>query len=296
MANLIWTTGLLAVLALVSSVPLQQDVLLAGLVLGGKLGAGRESSRSEDRGYSDTRRIWCRSIGMGCNRPVGHDAHSTHLDWQGDECGFQVVGRAGEASDPGHSIPQDAVQLVPEVDEVAPLEGALQVPQVLLHAYPQDNEGVLVGNRSRCTLCSHAGPQHPEAIGEEVLKGKHLALGRVEAYGWFSLTREDQRLFQCRVVWAEDVDAVKVGHDEPVWAEGRSQVADYPVEERGVLRESLGYVPPLGCVERVAYVERGQQATRENRHCIGKRHGVSPRFAKMMELGRAVNPSSSKLV
>jgi hypothetical protein len=58
-----------------------------------------------------------------------------------DVSGIQFVGGPGEASDPGHCIPKDGIQLVPEVDEVVRLQRALQVPQVLSHAHPQDKKG-----------------------------------------------------------------------------------------------------------------------------------------------------------
>jgi hypothetical protein len=59
------------------------------------------------------------------------------------------------------------------------------------------------------TVCSHAGSKHPEASGADVLKGKHLALGRVERNGWLPLIEEGQRLFQGRVVQTEDLDVVE---------------------------------------------------------------------------------------
>jgi hypothetical protein len=37
---------------------------------------------------------------------------------------------------------------------------------------------------------SHAGAQHPEANGPDVLESKHLALGRVEGDGWLPLVKE----------------------------------------------------------------------------------------------------------
>jgi hypothetical protein len=86
------------------------------------------------------------------------------------------------------------------------------VPQVLLNTNPQDKQGVLVGQVDELgdgsslvvdlllkellpgRACSHAGSQHPEAIGADVLEGEHLALGRVEADGWRPLIKEGQRL------------------------------------------------------------------------------------------------------
>jgi hypothetical protein len=80
------------------------------------------------------------------------------------------------------------------VGKVIGLEGALQVPQVLLHAYSQDKEGMLVGqvdelgNGSALAVdllleglfpggaCSHTDSQHPEAVGADVLANVlHLA-------------------------------------------------------------------------------------------------------------------------
>jgi hypothetical protein len=82
------------------------------------------------------------------------------------------------------------VKPVPEGDEVVGLESALQMPQVLLHAYSQNKRGVLVrqidelGDGSSlmvnlllekllpCQVCSHACPQHPETDGPDVVEGE----------------------------------------------------------------------------------------------------------------------------
>jgi hypothetical protein len=126
------------------------------------------------------------------------------------------------------------------VDKVIQLEGELQVSQALLHAHPQDNEGMLVGQVDELrdgfsvvidlllekplpgTVSSHAGSHHLKAIGPDVLKSEHLSLGRVALDGWLPLTKKDKRLFKRQVIRAEDVDVVEVGQDEPVWAEGGS--------------------------------------------------------------------------
>jgi hypothetical protein len=47
-------------------------------------------------------------------------------------------------------------------------------------------------------VCSHAGSQHPKAVGPDVLEGKRLALGRVEADGWLPLVKESQCLLKCQ--------------------------------------------------------------------------------------------------
>jgi hypothetical protein len=74
--------------------------------------------------------------------------------------------------------------------------------------------------------CSYAGSQHAEAIGADVLEGKLLALGRVEADGWLPLVKESQCLLKCQVVRAEDIDVDEVRQDESVWAEGGGQVSE----------------------------------------------------------------------
>jgi hypothetical protein len=116
------------------------------------------------------------------------------------------------------------------------------VPQVLLHAYSQDKEGMLVGqvdelgNGSALAVdllleglfpggaCSHTDSQHPGRWCG--CPRKRLALGRVEADGWLPLVKESQCLLKCRVVRAEDVDIVEVGQDESVWAKGGGQVSE----------------------------------------------------------------------
>jgi hypothetical protein len=82
--------------------------------------------------------------------------------------------------------------------------------------HPQDEQGVLVGQVDKLGdggslmvdllleelfpggACSYAGSQHAEAIGADVLEGKLLALGRVEADGWLPLVKESQCLLKCQ--------------------------------------------------------------------------------------------------
>jgi hypothetical protein len=102
--------------------------------------------------------------------------------------------------------------LVRQVDELG--DGCSLVVHLLLQELFSSRAG------------SHTGPQHPEAVGVNILKGERLALGGVEADGWPPLTKESQRLLQCQLIRAEDVDVVKVGQDEPVWPNGQGKVSE----------------------------------------------------------------------